>query len=457
MRCCLTSLLAYAGVAKRVLLWMAILLPFYALPGYAQDDTAPVFAIDVVNVQGDDDSGDTRVDLYTKIPYSNLQFLQSDDAFEARYVVNADVYYVGEEGEEIEDRLVVNRVWERTVQAPAYQATRAETVYDATTQSVSLPPGRYLVIFQLEDQASRSVFTRETFVRVRDLSGDVAVSDLILLESYDPSTNTISPLVTHRIRSDSRQLALFFEMYARDSPRNVSVTRSVYRGPQHAGLASVKQWLGLGGEGELEEVYRLGEQRELLPGRTQSVVRIPLAAMRVGEYVVRVTVESDDGEVLDSTVEPFTLQWSGLTAHIQSLDDAVSQLQYIAKQDQIDWIRAGESDSQRFERFQSFWSQRDPTPGTGRNERMEEYYYRVAYANREYGSLRDGWRTDRGQVLVLFGEPDYVDRHPYDFSSDPYEIWYYYRVGKRFVFVDETGFGNYQLIVPIWDDRTRLR
>jgi hypothetical protein len=88
---------------------------------------------------------------------------------------------------------------------------------------------------------------------------------------------------------------------------------------------------------------------------------------------------------------------------------------------------------------------------------MEEYYFRIASANDEYGTLRDGWRTDRGHVRVLFGKPDYVERHPYNYNSKPYQIWYYYRVGRRFIFVDETGMGQYELLVPIWDERTRIR
>ena len=69
----------------------------------------------------------------------------------------------------------------------------------------------------------------------------------------------------------------------------------------------------------------------------------------------------------------------------------------------------------------------------------------------------DGWRTDRGQVLVLFGEPDFVERHPYNFNAKPYQVWYYYRIGKQFIFVDEDGVGNYELLIPIWDERNRIR
>jgi hypothetical protein len=87
---------------------------------------------------------------------------------------------------------------------------------------------------------------------------------------------------------------------------------------------------------------------------------------------------------------------------------------------------------------------------------MEEYYYRVNFANRRYSAVTDGWKTDRGFVLVKFGEPDIVERRPHSFDFEPYEVWVYQRMGRQYIFVDKTGFGDYQLLVPVWDERTRL-
>jgi hypothetical protein len=88
---------------------------------------------------------------------------------------------------------------------------------------------------------------------------------------------------------------------------------------------------------------------------------------------------------------------------------------------------------------------------------MEEFYYRISSANQRFGSGVPGWRTDRGQVLVSFGEPDITERHPYNYNVEPYEVWWYNRIGRKFIFVDKTGFGDYELLVPIWDDATRIR
>ncbi len=74
---------------------------------------------------------------------------------------------------------------------------------------------------------------------------------------------------------------------------------------------------------------------------------------------------------------------------------------------------------------------------------MEEYYFRVAYANERYGRFHDrGWNTDRGEIFIRFGEPDYVEDHPFNYGTQPYQIWNYYGQGRRFIFIDEHGHGR---------------
>jgi len=63
----------------------------------------------------------------------------------------------------------------------------------------------------------------------------------------------------------------------------------------------------------------------------------------------------------------------------------------------------------------------------------------------------EGWRTDRGMVYIRFGAPENVERHPFETNSRPYEVWRYYNLNYEFVFVDDTGFGDYRLRYPSTD------
>jgi hypothetical protein len=82
---------------------------------------------------------------------------------------------------------------------------------------------------------------------------------------------------------------------------------------------------------------------------------------------------------------------------------------------------------------------------------MDEYYARVEFANKHFSHFMDGWKSDMGMVFIIFGTPSNVERHPFDSDAKPYEIWTYYELNRQFVFIDQSGFGDYHLQNPIWD------
>jgi hypothetical protein len=65
---------------------------------------------------------------------------------------------------------------------------------------------------------------------------------------------------------------------------------------------------------------------------------------------------------------------------------------------------------------------------------------------------RPGWRTDRGMIYIQYGEPDDVERHPFDMDGFPYnapwQVWRYYSTNREFVFVDRRGSNDYELQYP---------
>lgn len=108
----------------------------------------------------------------------------------------------------------------------------------------------------------------------------------------------------------------------------------------------------------------------------------------------------------------------------------------------------------------AFWLNRDPTPGTEKNEFKDEHYTRLAYANKMYGrtSARAGSKTDRGKIYVLMGKPSFIRRDPNPFEYHPMELWQYsgYRGyglpgSLYFLFFQEYEGADYTLYSPIHD------
>jgi GWxTD domain-containing protein len=109
---------------------------------------------------------------------------------------------------------------------------------------------------------------------------------------------------------------------------------------------------------------------------------------------------------------------------------------------------------------EAFWKHRDPTPGTPTNEFKEEHYRRLNYANHFFGRgiPKPGWKTDRGRIYIILGEPNDIQRFQGKTMVYPAEIWFYQGLtnfglpsGFNLVFYQEGGFGEYKLYSPLKD------
>ena len=77
--------------------------------------------------------------------------------------------------------------------------------------------------------------------------------------------------------------------------------------------------------------------------------------------------------------------------------------------------------------IEAFWKKRDPNSAAPENEFREEHYRRIEHANHYLGrdSNRAGWRTDRGRMYIILGEPRDIQRFEGRGDLLPTELWFY--------------------------------
>jgi len=110
--------------------------------------------------------------------------------------------------------------------------------------------------------------------------------------------------------------------------------------------------------------------------------------------------------------------------------------------------------------IEAFWKHRDPTPLSPENEFKAEHFRRLNHVNRYYGrtSPTPGWRSDRGRVYIILGEPNDIQRFDNKTGLVPLEIWFYQNkesfglpAGFHVVFFQPGGTGDYKLYSPAKD------
>jgi GWxTD domain-containing protein len=384
-------------------------------------------------------SGKGRLDIYSQVPYPEINFVKDGEQYVGRIEISATV--LTQEKQEL---------WQtsQTVELRLKDFTQTISHRLSTLKrfSTDLLPGKYELLLQVADNASKKIAAFHKSVVVKDFSTDsLAMSDLMLVHrmDVDGTRKNIVPNLTGALAKESNGFYLFFEIYNRTQLDSVQLL-----------CKFINQ--------KKEVIAQRTKSEALSSNRTQMIWQIDTPALAAGQYVFFIeatgyTKVNPAIMVHTSSSRTCLVRIKDLPSTVTDIDKATDQLQYIAKGSEIAYIKEAAAQEEKQKRFLEFWAKRNPDSKTSRNELMEEYYARVAYANKNFTGYMEGWKTDRGMVLIRYGLPQNVDRHPFDSESKPYEIWYYYDQNREFIFVDETGFGDYRLQYPETDLQGRIR
>lgn len=135
-----------------------------------------------------------------------------------------------------------------------------------------------------------------------------------------------------------------------------------------------------------------------------------------------------------------TIIFLSCASRYEKLDEAgkemYKEIAYIASKKELETFMELPADK-RAQWLETFWKKRDPTPTTEENERREEHFRRIEYAN-EHFSLDvagiPGWKTDIGRIYIKYGAPDKIENKDIGLR----QTWIYYSYGLRYNF-DEFG------------------
>ena len=411
----------------------AILLFLTASLSFSQDNInkQDLFYLDALNFYSTEGTH-SRVDLYMEIPLKNLEFKRSrkDKAsYVSRLDMNIDV--VDKDDNEVYNNLSKEEITTRET-GQEYLSQNSQIL----TRNLFLPPGEYTVKVSLFEKNSKKRTEKSQAITVNDFdSPPLSISDVMIVSRILNSEG--KKIITPDIQRNAGVVDtfyLFFYVYKNNEDPRVDLNCRIF-------------------DAEKKEVFAKSETLDFTTGiafQNQVIIAVPAAEMSFGKYTIELTAASSNFNASEkSGFQNFSPDFP---IALKDIDILIDQLQYIAKDDEMDFMRDGNTDIEKQKRFLDFWKKKDPSPNTKRNELMQEYYRRLLNATKLFSTTyTPGWKTDMGMVFIIFGEPSNIERHPYDMDAKPYEIWDYYEDNKQFVFVDNTGFGDYRLITPIWD------
>lgn len=360
------------------------------------------------------------INLYTHIalPLNRFVFKKQRDHFAGEIIFTLVI-------SDAENNSQIHREsWREKISEPYYENTRDPDNYFKTERNIALLPGTYKLFLNVQDEDSRKnwkinkkltldrvnyispslLFIKENDGQMKQVDFLIQKMDTIWLRTQInfPNDDTLSgPVIEKSNQIDSNKDIEFFVIHKEaiiDSGK-VKIT--------HAGI---------------QNLYYLP---------------IPIIQHNKGSYKIELRY------LEDKQTTSFYYGFKTKNYWTDELDEVVGVMRYILPYSEYKQLK-GKDESEKWEAINIYWKEKDPVPETDENELLNELNERVRFSNKNFSILMHGWRSDRGRIYIIYGEPQIVDETYRDNRGYNYQKWVYAN-GKEFLFIDRTMSGDYTL------------
>jgi GWxTD domain-containing protein len=418
------------------------------LPAFAQEvlPTEPLrLTVDCARFRGPDDST-AQVEVYYSFPQAGLTYVPDSAGYKATMDLMLTV--------KSKDSLVYGARWLAPyVVSDTALITRGASL--VSLQSLSLPGGEYVVNLYGRDMANPSRTDSVTFrLPVHPVgSGKTVLSDVEFASSVRFSNQkTVFYKNKFEVRpgvggvySEMQPCFYYAEAYNLlngDDQSDYILRSSVFDAVGREMLS----W---------DHMHKRKYESRVI------IDTISIRNLKTGTYTLLLSLLDSSKKTLTSSGKKFFVYNSvlGLDSTLQasagslpltvyaSMDEAEmdkewKETRYEATSDEISQYSGLKGADAKRKFLSNFWRHRPLGL-------RDTYMARVAFANQYFHLMgKEGYRTDRGRVYIIYGAPDDCDRHPNESETRPYEIWTYNSIqgGVEFDFVLRSPGGDYELV-----------
>ena len=345
---------------------------------------------------------------------------------------------------------VDRQFWSDTAYTSNYQQTRTNQLFVQGGVQTRLAVGFYICIFEInQGSGGNNEYTRRIPIAIRPLDemrnfpahwvmnskdGNYPLINMGNRVPYGKNFDVLFPVTDY---SSSKTYSIKINRLTVDES-DTTVKNSVYTAEINQDQFFGKTEVELKG---LASKPVISVKSGGNSGQTYAVVNIPGKELPNDRYRLVVT-DSENQQVMKTYFQSY---WRDMPISLLNLDVAINMLRFILPEKKLEELKEGNFKNRR-KKFEAFWKERDQTPDTEYNELMAEYYRRIDYAFREFGSIRvPGYQTDQGKVYIRHGKPASRDKK-FPSNEPAVEIWEYPKQNLQFIFQATSGFGEYELI-----------
>lgn len=408
---------------------------------FIQDKPIGVPFFDMNSFTFYNDKKEAVVSTLVRLENKSIQYIQNNGKYESSYEITFMV--IDQQG-----NVVRNETKKDGQTVKTFEATLTSSNYRIQSYQNILKSGNYTIKVSIRDLNTNKSFEKINKMTIIGFETQpLLLSDVSIIETITDTSNKsqIVPLIDDIVTNADKGFSIYFELY-QQSMHNKLIRFSI----------------------EIENLNQTEPKTSILLGTVDYIVdkrskqevfhKFDSKIIPSGDYQLIVKARDTNDSVLVVRSKNYSFGWINAPTSEKDLDIAIDQLVYFAKTDVRDAMIKAPTFQEKTKMFFSFWERWDPTPGTPMNEMMNEYYNRVKLSNKLFRAFKiPGWKTDRGMVYIMYGQPDYTESKLSSADSKPYEIWYYYDIHKKYYFMDHTGYGDYRLMNSLTGESSELR
>ncbi|MBU2493027.1 MAG: GWxTD domain-containing protein [Bacteroidetes bacterium] len=368
-----------------------------------------------------------------KIPFNNILFLKDGDNFTGGISFTIEVHK--------DDVYLKSETVNNKISVIDYNLTNSESDYLEGLLKVNLNEGKYLI---------------RPALKIDNLNKDILIKPFPLLVDSLKSNSVLSPVVVYNQKLNSQD-EYYFRLFNSEGivPYSVSDFNIVIPAIDTS-LTEIKAVIK---QNDIEIVNKILQPVEtigfdiaqidnsvcIVDNKENGKIKLFLLtefSTKLKEGNALLTIEANGKKQEFDLV----VGWPDKPKTLSNPEFAIKILEHITPGPELDNLTDGDEEDY-YDNLIKYWKQFDQNKATAFNEVMNEFYQRADYAVKEFStpSNRDGTNSDRGRIYVKYGKPDEIERS-YSEKDNTIEIWIYENIGKRFVFSDKNGLGNFTLL-----------
>jgi GWxTD domain-containing protein len=416
------------------------------------------FQYDFAGFKGQD--GYIYLEIYVSVTMDKLSYVKSENKYAAAFMTNAKLFK--------QDSLVIDRSWNSINHVDSLRK-EGNNQKLFVVNYVNILPGDYRMVLEMKDNNSGLSQTKETVISLLPFNdNDLMLSDIELSAKITPSTEN-SPYYKngyHVIPNTDRlygtglpMMMFYYEIY------------NLKKAGEPDSSKYMIDYRILNGDQQV--VRKLSPTLKKKPGNSAvEIGGLNIIALRSGTYFLQVDVNDTmnnrsnskrikffvyrQGEVIkqDTTQAPLAqLQAAKAMETIydtmtgEEIDNEFAAASYLASNEEKKIYKTLDLKGKK-QFMPQFWTKRDETPESPRNEFRENFLARMEWAKEKMPGFRNNWKSDEGRVLLMYGIPDDIERFPSSQEVKSYQIWHFHSIqgGVQFIFIDKQGWGKYELV-----------